>query len=233
MRPRSRTELIISTSPFRALNRAMGSFTETEIDFSYMEFIRCYSTKCLLCCVQGKKSIDQGEGGTWKAAKGLSAEGAGLVAGNQPSGWGESSAEKPGMDIQGPIHTRDFQCDFVSDFTYETRPYPARTDAFSREASRGLEKWFSHISWGHSSVQFMLTWRDFVALLYGENGAHVSGFIQNRNYRDNEWRNVLVWSWTVWDVSTIVAKIVETIGPIWIVVSKNDRLNLYQAFCPW
>ena len=37
-----------------------------------------------------------------------------------------------------------------------------------REASRGLEWKLSHISWGHSSFQFTLSWRGFVAVLHDE-----------------------------------------------------------------
>ena len=46
--------------------------------------------------------------------------------------------------------------------TKRALPYHARM--LFREASRGFESKLSHISWGYSSIQFMPTWRCFVAV---------------------------------------------------------------------
>ena len=50
--------------------------------------------------------------------------------------------------------------------TKRALPYPTRM--LFREASRGLNWKISHISWGHSFIQIVPTWRGFVAVLHDE-----------------------------------------------------------------
>ena len=55
---------------------------------------------------------------------------------------------------------------FGTSRTKRALPYPARM--LFREASRWLERKCSHICWWQSSIQFMVTWRGFVAVLHDE-----------------------------------------------------------------
>ena len=54
---------------------------------------------------------------------------------------------------------------YTCDFAYKTRLTLPCTNAFFREASRGLERKLSHIISRHPSFQFLLNWRYFVAEL--------------------------------------------------------------------
>ena len=63
-------------------------------------------------------------------------------------------------DVKRPVYACDFQCDCWCDLSrIQNAPYPTRHGCFCAKESRRLQRTLSHISWGHSSIQFMLTWR--------------------------------------------------------------------------
>ena len=67
--------------------------------------------------------------------------------------------------LLSPVYTCDLQCDFWREVSRTKRALPYAARRLLREAPRGLERKLWHISWGHSSIQFMLgevlsQWRD-------------------------------------------------------------------------